>query len=387
MAQKRITSIDIMRGQMIAFMALDHAGVFLFRGLHDTSEAWDIAVRVHPSFVSFLTRNLSHLSAPGFALLLGVSFAMFARSRKSRGWSDVRIARFYATRGLLLIAIEQLVVNPAWLLQFLPRTPDWTLASSAASDVSGVFLAFGILSTLGIAMVLWSFCRSLASWAVAILSAAAILTTSIFIPAIDQAGTTFHPLYTLFVLNGISPPLSASFPILPWFGVVGLGILLGRWMLKETSNHPRGFLLAGLVSLSLFVVIRSIGGFGNIHPPSGGFYAFFALTKYPPSLVFLLLYLGLNLIVLAGLSYAFDQRRTGGGILKSFGSSSLFFYVVHLYVYGILGIVVWVVTPFPRGLIWVYPFWFLGLAPLYFACRGYRSFKESRSPNSIWRML
>ena len=134
--------------------------------------------------------------------------------------------------------------------------------------------------------------------------------------------------------------------------------------------------------LVLFVVVRRIGGWGNFHTPAQCCWiAFLNVTKYPPSLSFILLTLGVDLLVLALLSkfsHSLDQQRNS---LLTFGKTALFFYVVHMYLYALSGFA----FPDGAGLAVVYLVWLMGLALLYLLCRRYRDFKQETAPNSIWR--
>jgi len=56
-----------------------------------------------------------------------------------------------------------------------------------------------------------------------------------------------------------------------------------------------------------------------------------------------------------------------------------------LYLYGLIGR-----TWFPGGtssILAMYPWWLVGLVILYPLCLLYRRFKNSRTPNSIWRFF
>lgn len=389
----RLLELDILRGLVMILMALDHAGVFLMRELHLASEAWDIPMITHSSFFAFLTRNVSHLAAPGFTFLMGIGMALFTASRMQNGWPRLRIARFFAIRGLLIIVVEQIIVNPAWLLQYVPKTSTWSLSETAqasgTSDISGVFLGFSILFCLGAAMLVWGLFIHLDWKYIAAISGFSVLSSSLFVPSIELANSYYSPWYRILVLGGIEAPVSVNFPVLPWFGIIGLGILFGRLLLKDRKLAYRVLSIAGVLALIVFALLRTIGGFGNIHLASDdSWQSFFALTKYPPSLVYILLYLGLNALVLAGIAAIVDKKLSKVfSILGDLGKSALFFYVSHLYVYGILAMLILVIYPINRTLIFVYPLWLVGLAILYFLSQRYYKFKKQTALNSIWRFF
>ena len=109
-------------------------------------------------------------------------------------------------------------------------------------------------------------------------------------------------------------------------------------------------------------------------------------VKYPPSITFLLLALGIDLSLLFAFSKsALAPLTDSRSPLLVFGTTPLFFYLVHLYLYGLIGR-----TWFPEGTPSVpamYPWWLVGLVILYPLCWLYRRFKNSQAPNSIWRFF
>jgi hypothetical protein len=110
---------------------------------------------------------------------------------------------------------------------------------------------------------------------------------------------------------------------------------------------------------------------------------FFNLTKYPPSLEFMLLTLGVDLLLVFLLSKVETQLQSWGTFLVLFGSTALFFYIAHLYLYALMGLA------FPNGTSFglMYCLWFAGLVLLYPLCLWYRRFKEQKLPDSVWRFF
>jgi hypothetical protein len=72
-------------------------------------------------------------------------------------------------------------------------------------------------------------------------------------------------------------------------------------------------------------------------------------------------------------------------VLSVYGQAPLFFYLAHLYVYAILGMIFFRTEGAPRWLFLLT--WLAGVVVLYPACLRYRRFKESWPPESIWRMF
>jgi hypothetical protein len=140
-----------------------------------------------------------------------------------------------------------------------------------------------------------------------------------------------------------------------------------------------------LAAIGLFIVLRLTGGFGNLRPATSGgdFLEFLYVVKYPPSLAFLCITLGVNALLLWLFSLLRNNRifRHGLNPLLVFGRSALFFYLAHLYLYAWLGM-----QFAPRGSA-MYPWWLVGLAILYPLCWAWGKFKHSRSRNSLWRLF
>src|SRR5262245_54880367 len=104
----RLASLDIVRGLIVAVMALDHARMY-FSGaqfdpldLSQTNPAW------------YAIRLVTHLCAPGFFFIAGFGAAL----SEQRGLPKPALARFLVTRGLWLVALELTVLGVAWSFSF-----------------------------------------------------------------------------------------------------------------------------------------------------------------------------------------------------------------------------------------------------------------------------
>ena len=165
-----------------------------------------------------------------------------------------------------------------------------------------------------------------------------------------------------------------------WKHWPGLGILLGRAMLADATRARPSLVWVGLGAIAIFVALRA-GGLGDYHQAGPGLIGFLNLTKYPPSLDFLLVTLGINLMLVSPLARV--RTRAIAEPLEVFGRSPLFFYLLHLYVFGALS---WA---FPHGTSWpvMYAVWAVAVAAMYPACRWYAGFKTRRPVDSVWRLL
>jgi uncharacterized membrane protein len=173
------------------------------------------------------------------------------------------------------------------------------------------------------------------------------------------------------------------YPTIPWMGITGLGIVLGRLLQDRHAGVARGVWVAGAGALALFVIMRLLDGFGNFHKAEPGWTGFFNLTKYPPDLGFLLLTTGMDLLLLRAWMWLENRRPSRRRTLSIFGSSPLFFYITHLYLYALMGLA----FPHGMGLAQMVLFWIVGLLILYPLCLWYGRFKQGRPTDSFWRLL
>lgn len=368
-AFERIPSLDFWRGVIMMFMALDHANIFI-SSFHHTSEFWNLPLPAYPTIAHFLTRFVTHFSAPGFFLLMGIGMAFFARARKQGGWTEARITAYFLKRGALLVLMQFIVENPIWMI------------GGSVKDLGYL----GVLVALGFSMMGWSVLRLLNRYWILLLSLAFISSTLMF-PISDELFSNSPLFLKILFIPEKSKLFRIYYPVLPWIGIAGMGVFAGRQLLKNRSSAFRQFLLSGLASLALFAIFRTLIGFGNIHEvESATLYNVLNLTKYPPELNFILLTVGMNLICLSlceGIykKYAGVRSRLLGYV-ETFGNVPLFFYFAHLLIFALIGRVIR-----DQGLIATYAVWLAALVPLYYLCKYYRSFKFGKPAGSIWRLF
>lgn len=354
-------------------MALDHANLFIAHG-HPRPEFWSGSFPSYSDPLAFFTRAITHLAAPGFFFLMGAGMTLFAVSRRRAGWSDGKIARNLIVRGVILIGMQFVLEDPAWI---------W--GSGGPFTLWDMPVYLGVLYGLGGAMILGTLLLSLDLRLVLAVSVALISGTEIVLGnfARELSGVG---LARLLVMPGTTREFTVYYPILPWLGVTAFGIAFGRMLAQNAEIAYRRALIVGAAFLALFIPLRVLGGFGNLRPPAGrDLIAFLSVVKYPPSLTFLLLTLGIDLSLLFVLSRRALSLVTGHlSPLLVFGATPLFFYIAHLYLYGFIGR-----TFFPQGtgIPGMYPWWLAGLAVLYPLCWLYGKFKAKQPHDSIWRFF
>jgi len=318
---QRLQSIDALRGLVILFMLLDHVRetFFLHRQVSDPM-AIDAT---EPSL--FFSRTLAHLCAPVFVMLTGLSAWLYGE--KHQGRSDV--ATFLFKRGLFLVALEFTLVNFAWTFQLPP---------------SVIYLQ--VIWAIGVSMIALSLLVWLPRAALIALGAIIIAGHNLLDGLHFGAESALHVPWAILHDRGWlefseSLRLRTSYPVLPWIGVIALGYGLGPWFARgsEAGQRQHRLLLAGLIALLGFVVLRLVNGYGeapwSTYPSvTQTLMSFFNITKYPPSLLFLALTLGCGLMLLCAFERAGQARWISA--LAVFGAAPMFFYLLHLYVLKLL---------------------------------------------------
>ncbi|MCP5042158.1 MAG: DUF1624 domain-containing protein [bacterium] len=380
---QRLDALDAQRGLIMAFMAIDHASLFVAGEHH--FEYWGVALPDYGDALSMFTRVISHLCAPGFFFLMGVGMHFFHASRRARAMPEAAIRRHFIVRGLLLIAVDIFIVTPTWILGTLDKILAGEMSASEVPGAGGdLTLMTGVLTALGAAMVIAAFFVRMSGTAALGLACVLTLFCQAIVPDASRVGESLGVLARSLLIPGQEGALVIAYPILPWFAVCLFGIAYGHAVRRQPDVTLRASWLGGAVAMVLFVLIRGAEGFGTHHPvPGEGLVAFLTVTKYPPSIAYLLLSLGMNALFLALIMAARGLLEGPARALLVFGRAPLFFYVVHLYLFAFLG----QMLPGDTTLLGMYPVWLVGLAALYPMCRWYDGFKRKHSEDSIWRMF
>jgi uncharacterized membrane protein len=364
----RLPPLDALRGLIIALMALDHANHFIAQQ-HSPGEYWGGPFPVYRSTLAFLTRFVTHLSAPGFFFLMGVGMVLFARSRQRGGWSKGAIVGHFLLRGGLLIGLQFLVVNRAWELS----PGGWSL------DVY-----VGVLFALGGAMILGSLVLWLRPEGLLALTAVLVLGAELLTPDPSLWNQMFQPLSRLLIVPGGNLELWVNYPILPWLELVTFGMVFGHWLVDNAGRAFERALKLGVTFILAFLVLRTLDGFGNIRPQEGDIWIdFLNLVKYPPSITFNLLTMGVNLIFVGLFAQASGKLQGYFQPLVVFGRVPLFFYLTHLFLYVGIGRLL----PGATGIPGMVPYWLLVLLILYPLCLWYGQLKHRQPANSILRFF
>jgi len=362
----RLLPLDALRGLIIVLMALDHANHFVAQQ-HSPGEYWGGPFPVYHDTLTFLTRFVTHLSAPGFFFLMGAGMLLFANSRRKQGWSEWAIVRHFLLRGGLLIGLQLLVVNRAWELS----PGGW-----------GLEIYIGVLFALGGTMILSSLLLWLKPSVLLALIGVLVMGTELLPPDPSLWNQAFQALTRLLLVPGGNFELWVNYPVLPWLELVIFGMLFGHWLVDDPRRAFERALKLGAAFILAFLVLRALDGLGNIRPRAGNTWIdFLNVVKYPPSITFTLLTMGVNLILMGLFARAGEELQRFFQPLLVFGRVPLFFYLTHLFLYAGLGL--WL-TPDGASILEMYPYWLLGLLILYPLCTRYGQLKPAYS---IWRFF
>lgn len=380
--RRRIESIDAVRGLAMVLMALDHVRLFFHEGsLLNSPTNLDVTTTA-----VFLTRWITHLCAPAFVFLAGMSVFLWAQGGRSRGAT----ARFLGSRGLWLIFLELTVVNWLWYFNF------------SYEEVEG-----GVLWAIGWSMIALGGLLFLPRWAVGVIAAGLIVLQHTWESVTAEACGRWSWLWAiLYSPETLEPFPDVAFdpiyPLLPWIGVLAAGWCCGPWMLLPRESRRRRFLHAGSLLLAAFFLLRALNVYGDPRPWAVGrsgwltILSFVNCDKYPPSLAYLLMTLGATLLLLA-----WCERPPGAvqNKLTVFGQTPLFFYLAHLFVIHALavlfslmryGAATWLLDcpPWNKERAEIYPpaygyslpvvylVWVLVLAVLYPCCLWFRAVRR-----------
>jgi uncharacterized membrane protein len=379
----RYYSVDALRGLIMMIMAIDHASAFIAR--QHASEFWAGAMSAYTSTFPFLTRWITHLCAPGFFFLMGAGIYWFAASRTDGERNLAASSSRTMWRGLAILLTGQVFESPVLFLQTQLKPAAVSLNRISApppNDGSALYWGLLTLSGLGLVMIVCGLLLRLRPWAWLVACALCILATNSLLPASGRPGPWWS---VLLLMPGISQHLLVIYPVIPWLAGAAGGMYFAYWWRNNPSRASRDVWIPGAVLLLIGVAVRAAGGWGNIRlPRDAGWIEFLNNVKYPPSLVFWTMSLGIDLLLLALLVRLPESIKSERSPLIVFGQTPLFFYVVHFYAFMICAFVFF---REPVSLEQTYFVWAAVLALLYPVCAWYRKFKMARPSESLWRMF
>ncbi len=372
--KSRIASIDVMRGLIIVFMMIDHVRERFFSHV-PLADPMDVETT---SPALFFTRYFAHLCAPMFIFLTGLSAWLYAHP--SSGYRSP--SSFLFKRGLFLIFLEVTVIYLVW-----------------ASSIHTLFLQ--VIWAIGLCMIALSLLVKLNYWTIGAIGFVIVFGHNLLSPIAFAPDEFGHGLWTIlhdrgFLTHEGPIPIKISYPVLPWIGVIALGYFAGPLYARTVDMITRRKLLVALGSacLLLLIVLRGFNIYGETLPWSQQYTAiqtvmsFMNYTKYPPSLDFALITLGIGFFLLA----LFEPMKNKlVDALEVYGSAPMFIYVAHLYallvVYSIVFAVLGANHGERFGLDHVWQLWVATLTlavVLFWPTKVFASYKHKHKHSKPW---
>jgi uncharacterized membrane protein len=358
---QRVASIDWMRGLVMILMVIDHAAMAFNRHHIDEDSAFyaNASVMDLPA-AEFFTRWITHLCAPAFVFLAGTALALSVERRAIKGIDSWEIDKAILIRGAIIALLDPTLISLG--------SGRWT---------------FQVLFAIGASMICMAPLRRLPTWA--------LLTVSLGWMAFGEmvTGWFWTPPGNSSVLAAFtvaaygSPTLNIKYPVLPWLAIMMLGWVFGRHLLRFAAGQSQVsgknvLWISGAASLLIFGVVRSAAGYGDmfLHRTDNSWQQWLHISKYPPSITYYSLELGILFLCLALLRTI--EPRIGvreNGVFYVFGQTAMFYYLVHRLTFetaatyfGFRGF---------DGLGATYYMAALMIVVLYPACRWYRTLKAA----------
>lgn len=364
---KRHPEIDLYRGIILCIMALDHVSGYVMRFHY--SEYWSVTSAPYHSLGEAYTRYASHLCATGFFFLMGMSM-VFWQARHAQDQSKNSTPNHFFKRGLLLITLQMLVINPIWLFGSVIGSESLAVPGTGKHT----YLYFGVISALGMCMMFWGVFLRQKPAIIFLISISLIVLTEFLVPNAKLAAQPINLIQSILFIPGHSQFTLVLYPLAPWLGISGLGIVYGWYYRQLDAVKITGIavLLAGIFILDKFVITTNTLNLDNLVDR-------LYVIKYPPSLA----YLSSTLLICVMFLQLLKRNLASIAWLNTIGRSSLFFYIAHLIVYILL-----VLGVHPAQSLWYsYLIWLAGLVIMYYLCRYYLILKSRSDPSSLLRIL
>ncbi|HOX82400.1 MAG TPA: heparan-alpha-glucosaminide N-acetyltransferase domain-containing protein [Chryseolinea sp.] len=323
----RIESIDLLRGIVMVIMALDHVRDYF----HADAFIFDPLDLDKTSVALFFTRWITHFCAPVFVFLAGTS-AFMVGERKGKK----ELSAFLLKRGLWLVFLELTVVNFAWFF-----------------NIHFTLVLLVVIWALGISMIVLAGLIHLPKKMILIIGLLLVaghnLLDNVHVDGngLDAIGWALLHQFQFFGFENFS--LFVGYPLLPWIGTMALGYCFGSLYTLEPTVRKQYLIKLGGAALLLFIVIRATNFYGDPSlwsvqsSPVFTILSFLNVSKYPPSLLYLLMTLGCAILFLAFVEGVLGKLNRA---FVTIGRVPMFYYLLHLYLIHGLAIIAAMATGF-----------------------------------------
>jgi len=316
---KRISSIDLLRGLIMIIMALDHTRDYFHAGAF-VNNPTDLNNTTVPLF---FTRWITHFCAPVFVFLAGISAFISGRKKTKK-----QLSLFLVKRGIWLIFLELTILNFGWYFNiyfnYVNLQVIWALGICMIALSGLIHLPKNVVMWIGIAMIFGH-----------------NLFDNFHVSGKGLSAFTWSVIHERGVFLFGDTTINISYPLIPWIGLMAVGYRLGTLFLPgcDPIRRKRVLINLGSASIAGFIILRFINNYGDPAPwsyqplPVFSFLSFINVTKYPPSLDYLLVTIGPALIFLA-LTEKLSNPVTK--IISVYGRVPMFYYIIHIYLLHLL---------------------------------------------------
>ncbi len=305
----------MLRGLVVILMTLDHTRDLMHIS-SITQSPTDLATT---TAAIFFTRWITHLCAPTFVFLSGISAYISLKNKNS----ITETRQFLLSRGIWLIVLDLTIVNfGVWF------------------DVHFNVFLFDVLSAIGFGFILLSFLLKKSVKTIAIIGLAIIFLHGL-VPLLPLSDPSVLKKILLPFFAPAAFPLGSGatfvmgYPPIPWLGIMLTGFGAGKLFELPQVNRKKILFKTGLASIGLFILVRALNIYGDPAPWTRQntdlytFLSFINVTKYPPSLSFCLITLGIILLIF---SFLEGRQNIFTNIASVYGKVPLFYFLVHWYV-------------------------------------------------------
>lgn len=355
----------------MVIMALDHVRDY-FHAAANLFDPGDPALSALPIF---FTRWITHFCAPAFSFLAGTSAFLIGRRKTKQ-----QLSLFLLKRGTWLVIIEFTVVNFAWYF-----------------DIGFSTVGLMVIWSLGISMICLAALIHLPKRVLLVFCLVLIFGHNL----LDYI--TIHGNILWSILHqqhdyplGNGRILHIVYPLIPWMAIMGMGYYFGSYYNSSVLPRKRrkDFNFIGLAAILLFLILRFSNLYGEpklfiqYESFSQNIISFLDTTKYPPSLLFVLMTLGIAFILIANTESAKGKFVQ---FISTFGRVPFFYYIIHLYLIHFVAMIAaqfsgagwqkmilptWDLRGYGFSLTVVYLVWVAVIVLLYPLCKWFDSYKQ-----------
>jgi uncharacterized membrane protein len=318
--------------------------------------------------------------------LAGTSVYLF----RQRGWTESQTAKRLLSRGAWLIFVELAIVSPGlfFTYHFHFLQVIYAIGGSMIVLAGLQFLGTRWVAVYGLLVVFlhnitdkFDLVHAPGAWAWKLL----LIAPGVF---------ELHGKFWALVL----------YPIIPWSGVMALGYAFGAVVSLPAEKRRKRCVQLGLAALAVFAELRATHAYGDpelferLGTWKQSMMSFLNVTKYPPSLEFVCVTLGVLLLLFAAFDWMLTHHKAKKvlDVVEVYGRVPFFYYVIHFYTLHILAVAVLMTAmhtvhvklpvpifnpPLPQAafsLPVVYAIWAALVAALYVPCKWFAGVKARR---------